>query len=219
MNQYRFGQQSETFSELPEQERPTFNDIQENAEAGIVRRGIARYLFSKNPERSVKMYTYLGMPILRKAIMGTYGRFIPRSSMSNYRTNPNKTMIERSMRFAVGGSVINEGIHSLLAVTAVQEIFSDIADGRSPTHSAFRVGFNTALVGLQRYNRARMAQRITEEMKAGRTFDPEYKNWLGIDGRAIENYEYSLSPEVTEQLPSLSQTIENRATESSYVTQ
>lgn len=196
---YWYGQQQETQSNLPPAERPTFNDLQNNAEAGVVKRGIGRYLFSRNPERSVKMYTYMGMPLLRKAIMGTYGRLMPRSGGSNYRTNPNKTMIERSTRFAVGGSVFNEGVHTVGAIWHIPALIDNIAEGHSPTVSAFKVGINTALVGLQRYNRARMTQRIDEELEAGRTFDPDYKNWLGIDGRAVENHEAALTAQAPEQ--------------------
>jgi len=208
MSQYRFGKQPDTNSNLPEQERPTFNELRDNAEAGIVRRGLGRYLFSSNPERSIKMYTYLGMPLLRKAIMSSYGHLFPGGPMGNYRTNPDKSMIERSTRFTVGGSVFNEGLHTAVAANATHDLINNIVDGRNPTVSAIAVGVNTALVGLQRYNRARMSQRVNEELEAGRTFDPDYKNWLGIDGRSVENYETSLKSQAPEQQITTSQVIE-----------
>ena len=65
--------------DLAPEERPTFNDLQDNAKTGLIKHGVARYLFSRNPERSIKQHTYLGAALVRAAIMGTYGRLIPRS--------------------------------------------------------------------------------------------------------------------------------------------
>ncbi len=76
-----------------------------------------------------------------------------------------------------------------------------MVEGKSPGQAVFWVGLNTALVGLQRYNRARMTQRVNDELEAGHTFDPDYKNWLGIDGRAVENYEATLTSQAPEQSP------------------
>jgi len=45
----------ESIPGLPLEERPTFQDLQRNAAAGPVGRGVARYLFSRNPERSIKV--------------------------------------------------------------------------------------------------------------------------------------------------------------------
>lgn len=182
-------EQTETKSSLAPAERPTFNDLLDNTEAGVTQRGISRYLFSRNPDRSVKMYTYLGMPMVRTVVMGSLGRLIPRSANSNYRTDPRKTIIEGSTRFAIGGSVFNEGVHSAVATYYVYNTISAINGGENPFFDVTFLCANTALVGLQRYNRSRMVQRINQELAAGNTYDTDYGNWLGIDRRAVLNYQ------------------------------
>jgi hypothetical protein len=186
-------------SDLPPEERPTFNDLAENAEAGIVRRGISRYLFSRNPERSIKVHKALGAPVTRAIIMGTYGRLIPRSSGSNYRTDPTKSRLEAATRFAVGGSVFNEAVHTAVAAWNAEIMVSHLADGHNFTVSAIATGVNAALVSLQRYNRARMVVRANEELVSRATYRDDYTNYLGLDHRAVENYEATLpdsEPEV-----------------------
>jgi hypothetical protein len=44
---------------------PTFYDLEMNAEAGTVRRVLARYLITQNYERSIKWHRRLGSPIVR----------------------------------------------------------------------------------------------------------------------------------------------------------
>lgn len=192
MRYYRY-RELEPVSDLAPEERPTFNDLQNNAEAGLVKRGIARYLFSRNPERSIKLHTYLGAPLVRAAIMGTYGRLIPRSGGSNYRTDPLKSRLEAATRFAVGGSVFNEVVHTAVAAWSAEIAVDQIANGYNPTVSAVVMGVNAALVSLQRYNRARMAVRANEELQKGATYRDGYENYLGIDHRAVENYEGTLA--------------------------
>ncbi|MEO8105300.1 MAG: hypothetical protein ABI602_03095 [Candidatus Saccharibacteria bacterium] len=174
--------------EKPIEGRPSFQDLETYAEAGIVKRGIARYLFTRNPERSIKMHTYLGAPLLRKAIMGTYGRFMARNGSNNYRLDATKSKIEAATRFAVGGSVFNEAVHTMAASQQAYFLVNNIAEGRNPSGSVIGIGLNVALVGLQRYNRARMVLRVEEELQTGTQFSSSYKNWLGIDARAEENY-------------------------------
>lgn len=187
----------ETRSAPAPSEGPNLNDLMDNAEAGFARRAIARYLFSRNPERSVKAYTHLGMPLVRKVVMATGGRIVPQRDGigTNYHTDNSKSVIERSTRFAVGGSVFNEVVHTALAANSVHNMINHFADSSSPAISISAFGVNAALVGLQRYNRARMHVRINEELAAGNTFDPDYTNWLGIDGRAVANYEAATGQE------------------------
>jgi len=183
----------EPTSDLPPEERPDFQDLEQHAEAGIVKRGIARYLFSRNPERSIKVHKALGAPVTRAIIMGTYGRLIPRSGGSNYRTDPSKSRLEAATRFAVGGSVFNEALHTAVAAWNAEILVNNIADGHNFTVSAIATGVNAALVSLQRYNRARMVVRVNEELEAGATYRDDYKNYLGIDHRAVENYEATVA--------------------------
>ncbi|MDB5185075.1 MAG: hypothetical protein JWN38_883 [Candidatus Saccharibacteria bacterium] len=183
----------EPSSDLPPEERPNFQDLEQHAEAGIVKRGIARYLFSRNPERSIKVHTCLGAPVVRAVLMGTYGRLIPRSGGSNYRTDPSKSRLEAATRFAVGGSVFNEAVHTALVAWNTEILVNDISDGHNFTVSAIATGVNAALVSLQRYNRARMVVRVNEELEAGATYRDTYENYLGIDHRAAVNYEATLA--------------------------
>lgn len=172
----------------PLSERPDFNDIMDNTEVGVFKRGLTRYLFSRNPERTEKTHKIFGASIVRTAIMSTYGRLLPRYPYSNYRTDRDKTRVEGSTRFAVGGSVVNEGLHTGAALHQSYELLQDFAAGQSFSVHAVAFGINTAFVSLQRYNRARMVQRVNEEFQNGNGFDYSYTNWLGLDSVAMHNY-------------------------------
>src|ERR1043165_6821313 len=115
------------------QEQLAFQDLKNHAPVGAVRRALTRYLFTRNAERSIRLHTYLGAPLLRTAIMGTYGRFSPRSSLSNYRTDASKSRIEAATRFAVGGSVFNEVIHASIAMQQGYELTGRVIDHGSVT--------------------------------------------------------------------------------------
>lgn len=54
--------------------RPDFNELMDNAEAGLARRAIARYLIPRDADASVKRHERFGTPIVRKIVMGTIGR-------------------------------------------------------------------------------------------------------------------------------------------------
>ena len=60
--------------DFPQEQRPNFHDLQANTEAGFIRRGLARYFTPRNYERSIKLHTCLGSPLIRKVVMGTAGR-------------------------------------------------------------------------------------------------------------------------------------------------
>jgi hypothetical protein len=182
----------EPVSPLSPENRPNFYDLQDNAEAGIVRRGIARYLFTRNYERSIKVHRMIGSPIMRKIVMGTVGRLNSKSGEGgNYRLDHSKSRIEAATNFAINGSVFNEAVHTVAALPASVDIAVSVAEGRYGSSFGANVagaGFNWALVALQRYNRARMIKRVDEELSEGAIYQPRYRNWLGIDGRAVENY-------------------------------
>lgn len=184
------------------EERPDFYELQQNAEAGIVKRGLTRYFFTRNYERSIKMHRMLGTPLIRKAVMGTIGRVVSRPGMGgNYRLDNSKSRIEAATKFAVNGSIFNEAIHTVAATPTSVEVATSIAEGRYGTGfiaNAAGAGFNLALVALQRYNRARMIKRVDEELAGGATFRPGYENWLGIDARAVENYREGLEQSAIE---------------------
>lgn len=179
--------QSEIPTAVEQVERPNFNDILDHSEAGFVKRSVAKYLFTKNPDRSVKFYEYLGMPLFRRFVMGTAGRMAPPGTNvhNTYRTDKSKSMIERSTSFAVGGSVVNEALHTPFFLYHG----SNLIEGQSPVVNGIAFGVQSALIGLQRYNRARMIQRVNEELADGQTYDYAYTNWLGVDGLAVARYE------------------------------
>ncbi|HEX7483998.1 MAG TPA: hypothetical protein VF281_02495 [Candidatus Saccharimonadales bacterium] len=188
--------QDET-TNLPAAERPGFYDLQENAEANLVKRGLTRYFTTRNYERSIKWHTRLGSPVIRKVVMGTVGRLISRpGGGGNYRLDSDKSRIEAATSFAFGGSVFNETVHTIAAIPSGVAIVADIAESKYGEGLAINTGgavLNLALVALQRYNRARMIKRIDEELQNGSTYKSDYENWTGIDNRAVENYEAALA--------------------------
>lgn len=163
------------------------NDILGRKDDGVWRRGARRYFFSRNPERSVKLHTALGAPLARAAIMGSYGKLMPNSSWSNYRLDSSKPRVEAATRFAVGGSVFNEVVHSVAALGNIYTLQAELHDGSNPAVSAAALVVNSVLVSLQRYNRARLTMRIDEELKAGARFDEGYTNWMGVDGTVFDS--------------------------------
>lgn len=165
---------------------PGLYEVMSNSDTGPVRRVIRRYLFTSNPERSVQIHKAIGTPILRKVIMGTVGRAIKPFSGGNYRLNERKGKMEAMANFAVHGSVFNEAWHTAVAIPQVTRFIGEIASG-SPdivTSSSMFMLLNLGCVAVQRYNRARIAGVLDRQLQAGREFEPGYTNWLGIDARA-----------------------------------
>lgn len=193
--------QQERPLDIPEGERPDFNDLLDNAEAGSIRRGIAGYLFTHNPERSLQVHRAIGSPIVRKVVMGTVGRLVSGSGQGgNYRLDHSRSRIESATNFAVRGSVVNEIVHTVTAIPLSVEVVGSIAENSYDTSTAINAAFaglNWALVALQRYNRARMVQRVNEELAEGNGFRSSYENWLGIDARAVENFKDTREPRQT----------------------
>lgn len=141
---------------LPPQERPTFYDLKKHAEAGFIRRGLARYFIPNNYQRSIKIHRALGTPIIRAVVMGTVGRMTSPGDGGNYRTDHSRSRLEAAINFAFRGSVFNEVVRFIT--------------------NAIGSSFNLGLVALQRYNRARMIQRADEELMQGSQFREDYKN-------------------------------------------
>lgn len=170
---------------------PNFYDLQQHAESGPIKRGIARYLIPRNYEKSIRRHQAIGSPIVRKVIMGTTGRLSVPGQGGNYRLDHKRSPIEASTNFAFKGSVFNEVVHTLGAIPSSIALTEGLIAGRGATVSAISVagiGFNMALVALQRYNRARMIQNIDNELQSGFVYRENYINYLGIDCRAVDNY-------------------------------
>jgi hypothetical protein len=170
---------------------PSFYDLQDHANTGIVKRGIARYLIPKNYEKSIQRHQALGSPIVRRVVMGTVGRLTTSGRGGNYRLDHKRSPIEASANFAFRGTVFNEVIHTVGALPSSISLANNLVEGRGVTVSAlsiFGISANLALVALQRYNRARMIQNVDHELQQGIVFRDDYKNYLGIDSRAVDNY-------------------------------
>jgi len=196
MSEFEEYLRQDDISDLPVEKRPNFYDLQKNAEAGIVKRGIARYLITRNYDRSIKWHERLGSPIVRKIVMGTIGRISHSGSGGNYRLDKTRSPIEAATNFAFSGSVFNEVVHTVAAMPTTAGVVGLIAEGKYGIDLAantFVTGFNLAMVALQRYNRARMIKRVDEQLQEGKTYRGTYENWLGIDARAITNYEASIT--------------------------
>lgn len=183
---------------LPQEVEPSVDDLVNYAEANIAQKALTRYFFSSQPERTVQRHERLGTPLIRAAVMGTVGRLFPRNhyGWSNYRLDKSKRPIDAAMSFATGGSVFNEVIHTGAAAQNISIIAADVmssVDHHLLTANGYvGIGFfalNTALVTLQRYNRARMLVRINEELAAGESFSEQAKNWTGVDARAEDAFD------------------------------
>ncbi len=185
-------------------ENPTFHDLQAHAEAGFVRRALTRYLVPDDPTASIERHERFGTPLIRSAVMKTVGRVISRpGGGGNYRLDHTRPPIEAANNFAFRGSVFNESLHTYSAVSHISDVVSDVLQydyTASTAGSALGVGFNLGLVALQRYNRARMIQRVDQELQVGHTFPSQYKSWTGIDARAHGNFMAAQDPDSSEEL-------------------
>ena len=191
MSESHLTNQDPTARKPYEIEYPSFYDLQDHAESSLVRRGIARYLIPRNYEKSIRRHQALGSPIVRKVVMGTIGRTTTSGQGGNYRLDSSRSPIEASANFAFRGSVFNEAVHTIGALPSSFLLADSIIGGKGvtvPAISIAGIGFNLALVALQRYNRARMIQNVDTELRSGNVFREEYINYLGIDSRAVDNY-------------------------------
>jgi hypothetical protein len=169
---------------------PSYSDLMDNAEAGLVRRSITRYLVPKNYESSIRRHRLIGTPIFRKVVLGTLGRNIPVGSGGNYRLNSRLGRLDSANNYAFKSSVFNEAIHTGLAVPQLIDAVPDFVNG-SVDFSGRNVALaiNLACVALQRYSRARMVGFMDRSLSRGATFEDGYRSWTGIDNRAINNFE------------------------------
>jgi hypothetical protein len=188
MSEVSIGHQGNNF----EAQKPSFHDLQKSAETSVVGKAVARYLIPRNPDKSILRHERLGTPVVRKVVMGTVGRLGRSGSGGNYRLDNSRSRIEAATNFAFRGSVFNEAVHTIFAAPATVSVAMNIAENHYSPSTAINVagaGVNLALVALQRYNRARMVKFVDGELKRGKEYKPAYKNWLGIDARAMDNYQ------------------------------
>lgn len=193
---YRLWRKPEVLSDLAPEDRPSFYDLANHAEAGVVTRGLTRYLTTHNYERSIRFYERMGMKYVRKIVMSTLGRMSTPGSGGNYRLNELSSDLEAAHNFAYGGSAFNEAVHTVALLPVALGLCDSVLDERLDGYSVAQtlmIGANVALVGLQRYNRARMIKRVDEELKCGKTFHRNYENWTGIDAGAVARYEQSIA--------------------------
>lgn len=180
-------------------EFPTFHELQDNAQSGLLRRATARYLIPRNYDRSIRRHERLGTPIIRKVVLFAMGRYKPEVlTHSNYALDKERGRLESSVDFALRGSVRNERIHmqglgmEAVAMGAFLDLGLTGGEGVSAIIGASLcagvMAVHGELVALQRYNRARLIKRADEELAQGAQFSPGYTNEFGIDERAYRRF-------------------------------
>lgn len=199
---------------------PSVYDLQDHAEASLLKRGIARYLIPRNYEKSIKRHQALGSPVVRKLVMNTVGRLSRTGQGFNYRLDYRKSRIEASMNFALKGSVFNEVVHTVGAIPSALVLGDTLLAGSrgvaAPAIALAGIATNLSLVALQRYNRARMIKTVDAELQNGYIFRDDYRNYLGIDARAVDGYIVDL---ITQKNNTLPETVfEHPTTESNDLT-
>jgi len=184
--------------------KPSFYDLEDHAEAGLVKRGLARYLITQDYERSIKWHRRLGTPIIKRLVVHTANRDLEPGSgndQGNYRLNRHRSPLEAVTNFALRGSVKNELVHTVVSIPTSAIAVYGMVEGVNRWllgAETLATGLNMAMVPLQRYNRARMIRVADRLLQRGEEFRPDYENWAGIDSRAMDNYRASwaeLSPE------------------------
>jgi hypothetical protein len=178
--------------------KPTIRDLQKSAPTGWGKKALAWYLIPSDPENSIKCHELLGTPIIRKAVMGTMGRLFPPGSGLVYRLDHNLPGIEAETNFMLKASVINELVDTvgILALHTYKYLQSGEIDEKEKQSHALLTGLyaavtiiNLGAIALQRYNRARMVKRVNERFQNGETYADDYENYLGIDARAVRNFQ------------------------------
>jgi serine/threonine protein phosphatase PrpC len=177
---------------------PTVADLLRFSPAGPMQRLLARYLTPRDPAPAARFWARLGAPLMRRVIMGTIGRITRPGQGGNYRMHSRQAPLEALTRFALGGSAFNEAVHTFGAIWCGVSLFSETALSVLGTGNAgqFRGHLvllalagvlNVWLVAVQRYNRARAIRLVNALLARGRTFNPSYRNWAGLDLRAMLN--------------------------------
>jgi hypothetical protein len=169
---------------------PTVYDLIRIAPGSDLTRLAVRCLFTPDYEKSIWLHETFGTQVVRKVIMRTIGRvwWWGKKAGTNYHTDPSIPRIEADTNYSVIGSAITELLHATLAIqctyTAATKILvsGDWTTGKICLSGA---ALNSALIAVQRYNRARMMQRIDGELRNGAEYSPDYQNWAGIDARAL----------------------------------
>jgi hypothetical protein len=109
---------------------PNFYDLQDNAEAGFIKRSIGRYFFTRNYERSIRIHRAIGSPLVRKVVMGTVGRISQPGSGGSYRLDHSRSRLESAVNFSVRGSVFNEVVHTFGALPSAVDAAYKLATGQ-----------------------------------------------------------------------------------------
>jgi hypothetical protein len=180
---------------------PSFNDLVDYAEAGVIRRTIARLLIPQDSAASIKRHEKFGTASLKKAF-----RSVVRAAPPNtrgYRLDGRADRLGAVTDFALKDTVSREmwhaagvGGHAGILVWSATELGLELRP-ESIAMTAFNVGWlavHGGFAALQRYHRTRMVHVVDKGLLQGREFDCEYRNWLGIDSRAINNFQESLAP-------------------------
>jgi 8-oxo-dGTP pyrophosphatase MutT (NUDIX family) len=170
---------------------PSLHQLVRFAGPGWLRAAALRYLIPRDPDAAVRRHERLGTPLVRKLVMGTFGRIVRSKYGTNYTLNEQLRPLEAATEFALYGSVFNEVLHLYLAVDlfldVIGGVWSGTFDGDVISQSTALVA-NLALVALQRYSRARMVRAANGFLARGRGYRDGYRNWAGLDQRAVDRY-------------------------------
>jgi hypothetical protein len=175
----------------------TMRELRLAAAAAPRERARTRYLIPRSPERAVKLYRLLGARQARAVVMRTVGRW---NRGSGYRLDQRRSLLEAVTHSALVETAINEMVHALVVLANV------------PVLVLFAVTGHYALLGLvavvtvpqlwlivvQRYNRARMIKAADRLLARGDTYRRDYRNWAGIDARAVDNHHAHHTPNCAE---------------------
>jgi 8-oxo-dGTP pyrophosphatase MutT (NUDIX family) len=170
---------------------PSLHQLVRYAGPGWLRAAALRYLIPRDPDAAVRRHERWGTPLVRKLVMGTFGRIARSKYGTNYTLNEQLRPLEAATEFALYGSVFNEVLHLYLAVDlfldVIGGVWSGTFDGDVISQSTVLVA-NLALVALQRYSRARMVRAANGFLARGRGYRDGYRNWAGLDQRAVDRY-------------------------------
>ncbi|MGH3588896.1 MAG: hypothetical protein ACRDQ0_21525, partial [Pseudonocardia sp.] len=170
---------------------PTVRELARHNARGLIGAVLLRYLIPRDPDASVRRHERLGSHLVRKAVMGTVGRLSRSGEGGNYRLDRYQAPLERVTDFALRGSVLNEFIHTAGALYVGGTAISAAAAGQFGGDFVANVAAAAvamALVASQRYIRARALRTADRLFAGGAEFGPHYRNWAGLDQRALGRY-------------------------------
>lgn len=186
------------FSQYPRPGKPGFYELFDTTPRLNLARRVARsYLTPRDPERAIRLYAMLGVPVVSKALRRSVVRLTrtinPSGAMTPfYQTNKTKGRVARNISqvYTYGGiaEVFHVGSAARNLVHAAGEAMATVTDPKMlALHGSF-LAVNVALAATQRYNRARAILATDRLLRKGQEFEFGYRHWTGIDYETQEDY-------------------------------